>query len=694
MVVTINTYICNKRPLAIHGIDGSAGKSAVEVATGESGIQVLAKIVPNGTVLPRFNVAAKIVRESANIIMCLGTPELSWARKNVSYGDMVLPDLETLITIEATLPEYPCLIEAAYIYGITLSPADHNMILISKPDRTGGAIPDNKSDACRIGSMIDDVRNTQTDLVPGELLQLAWAVRINNEVLSSLVAGAYFETPAFTGGKIISKQEDDGLYTVQVQGIDVVCLATDWADYQVGDWGYVLKKGDGEATKCNRESEYGSSNIVMPIDQENYRIAPITVNSFGNDGGNFETLDYRMMSDSEFKEFFEISQHIGVVNAVDKANGTVDITINGDDISGSFTNVAVFFHCDGDTTVENGINAFEEGDSVIVLNEGGSCSPRSEDLVVVGFSEDLKHCLNRIKITCNGHVPTKPKKVVFKWEEDEEEKDATVISEEDKPDIIVIPRDLKYPCRLYIENYSGFEDGSGNPIPLFHLWAECEEDDPDARFLYSYVSPAGSTDPFSLYCNNRDDPSHPVSIGASYLCAKQINKFYGTIEEPIGDEEVFDFDNLKILQRVRVQTYIPTDSSVCAGCGFETILHDPDNPADTIVFDAYGSAAFTVKSGNGTITGGCGDGTSASGWYEHKYTGDPIPLESLVLTLVTEDTEGAPAHSSLEFFNKSYNGFMQHTDETGELALCAAEWSDTEFIRWRIESADTPLDRI
>lgn len=684
-MITIQTYLCNKRLSAIN----VAGRpnSAISVSDGV----VSTKIVPVGFNPKIKTVYAKIIGTGDNPVDCVDPePFLRWTRKALltSNGDE-FAELERLITIEANISDLPCSWEAAHIYGITLSPAEHHLLLASVPDRSGGEIPPGKSDVSRLEPYLT-LRNTQTNIVPGEMLQLAWTIKVDDKIFSKPVAGAWFDTPAFTGGKVISKTEDDH-YIVSIFGVHVSCLPTDWADYQVGDWGYVLKQGDGEATKCKRESEYGSANVVRPIGHENYRIAPITVNSFGSDGGDFETLDYRMMSGSEFKEFFEISQHIGVVDAVDKEKGTVDITINDNNISGQFTNVAVFYHCDGDKTADNGIDAFEVGDSVVVLNEGGSCSPRSDDLVVVGFAEELKHCLTRIKITCNGHVPTMPKKVVFKWEEDEEEKDVTVISEEDEPDLIEIPREVKYPCRFYIENYSGFEDESENPIPLFHLWAECEETDPDARFIYSYVPQPANKD---LFCVNQTSSVHPISIGADYLCAKQISKLYGTIEEPPNMEEVFDFDNLKILRRVRVQTYIPTRNSVCAGCGFETILHDPDSPADTLVFDEYGSADFSVENGSGNITGGCGDGTDASGWFNHRYPGGPIPPGSLALTLETEDTEGAPVHSSLEFFNKSYGGFMQHIDETGELALCAVEWSDIEFIRWRIESVDTPLDRI
>ena len=402
-MITLKTYLCRKRLSAVDFAERS--KNAVSVSDGV----VSVKLAPVGFNVAQQQVNTKIVSDAANLIDCLpDTPYLKWTRRAISAGDD-FAQLEKLITIEGNIPALPCMWEAAYVYGVTLSPADHHLLIILKPDKTGGEIPENKSDVCKIETDFVS-RNTQTDIVPGELLQLAWTIKVDGKIYSKPVAGAWFEGPSVTGGKLIERVNDESTnrYIANVIGVDQECLATDWAQYPTGEWVYIFKQEGLEATKCDRQSEYNQSHLESFV----FRIAPITVNDFGNAGGKFEKKNYSLSSGgSEFARLFEASLHSGTIVQLYPGDDAAKVKVsklgpeNNEEIE--FDRVPIFYHCEGAETISGGGAAFSADDNVLVLNEGGGCSPSPDNLSIIGFTDAVRPCLAYLQLTTlNGMTPS------------------------------------------------------------------------------------------------------------------------------------------------------------------------------------------------------------------------------------------------------------------------------------------------
>ena len=96
---------------------------------------------------------------------------------------------------------------------------------------------------------------------PGEYINLRWEFYVDNKHEMSSIAMIPYETPLFTGGKIISKQgESVNLrYNVQVFGIDYYnIIPTDFFDYKIGKWCYLMKI----APLSGEHQEFGSGDIT------------------------------------------------------------------------------------------------------------------------------------------------------------------------------------------------------------------------------------------------------------------------------------------------------------------------------------------------------------------------------------------------------------------------------------------------
>lgn len=90
--------------------------------------------------------------------------------------------------------------------------------------------------------------------VPGDLVILYWHFKDATGYSLAAPISAYFETPAVAGGKvkaIIGDYGDTGIYyTVEIKGAEVSCVPSDFAQYEVDDWVYLIKINDTEAQQC------------------------------------------------------------------------------------------------------------------------------------------------------------------------------------------------------------------------------------------------------------------------------------------------------------------------------------------------------------------------------------------------------------------------------------------------------------
>jgi hypothetical protein len=393
MAETISTYICNKKLLGI-SISGLAEKARPQYAEVSYGKHIIVRMIPIGNREMVRTVNAYILPEGS-LIDCIRRrykPQLSWVRELVGLESN--PRLSNYITVKANVPDLPCHLRQADVYTINLSPADHHLVFNSQVLFNGGEIKGGKAEANPLKTDLEFLVTERT-LVPGELLQLAWTLKIDDKIYTGPVMGSWYATPLITGGKIISKvddeDEDSNAYVVRVQDVNLVCLATDWAEYKIGDWAFVLKPGE---TVLDETKEYGSGDISQPtFGDTGYRLLPLTMDNFGNAHGDFEKKTMVTSTPEALEKVFKTTQHTGTITSVDYETGKASVVVGDSVLAGSFDNVPIFYHCPDKNTTEDGPSAFNEDDAVIVLNEGGGASPSASDLSIVGFKDDLKKCL-------------------------------------------------------------------------------------------------------------------------------------------------------------------------------------------------------------------------------------------------------------------------------------------------------------
>lgn len=146
------------------------------------------------------------------------------------------------------------------------------------PTSGDGPCPDNKDDAFSGG---DRVRTfTTRSLIPGEQLHLVWEFAGYSTPVS--VATTFFHTCCYTSGKISAVNGDYGdldlTYDVRVEGELVECVPSDFFEYAVGDWVFLMKPNDGRSTDCGREESCRGNDFdsdVLGI------IIPMTVDDVG-----------------------------------------------------------------------------------------------------------------------------------------------------------------------------------------------------------------------------------------------------------------------------------------------------------------------------------------------------------------------------------------------------------------------------
>lgn len=410
MTDNISTYLCNKKLPGI-SVKKTAVKASPQYESGSGGRRVVVRMVPTEHNPATWTVVASFFSLTNNVLDSIcrkyGPPRLSWERTLIGLESN--PRLSRYITVRANIPNLPCHWKQADVYTINLSPADHHLVFIARIDTAGGMIDGGKSGSNPLKSTDLAFMVTERTLVPGELLQLAWTLRIDDKSYTGPVMGSWYALPLITGGKVISKIDDDdtNAYVVRVQNVNLVCLATDWAGYQVGDWVFVLKpeyegtlkpkayswEPDEYEPYIDDTKEYGSGNISQPGHGDTgYRIMPLNVDFFGNAHGDFEKIEMLTSTPEELDKAFKTTRHTGTISSVDHGTGTASVVLKDAVLAGSFDNVPIFYHCPDETTTEGGSVAFAEDDEVIVYNEGGGANPSPNDLCIVGFKSDLKKC--------------------------------------------------------------------------------------------------------------------------------------------------------------------------------------------------------------------------------------------------------------------------------------------------------------
>jgi len=280
-MTTITTYLCNKRiPVVGYPENKGINVRLQDFRDIDDEIKqrciIEAWLVANGAVVHRHQVDTKIIEVNAPVLSCMSlqVPRFNWIRRINLTDTGEFLSRNQYIHIELEHPAVPCWWANTYLY--IWRDQSEEMLFIRSSYSEGGMIPlGGEKSLVYIGhaGKSEYHTNSQTPAVPGELLQLKWEALINDLYFNDAVAGTYYHTPVFTGGKIINKtgEYEGAEYTVEIEGETCInCIPTDYAEYVIDDWVFIVKQGDREGAICGRESPYGSAHSGFSDQQTVY----------------------------------------------------------------------------------------------------------------------------------------------------------------------------------------------------------------------------------------------------------------------------------------------------------------------------------------------------------------------------------------------------------------------------------------
>jgi uncharacterized protein YkwD len=254
MTEKITTYLC---PILVSGlsIESQAGNlNGIEIVQRVPTSQVRAKLWPKKQIPGCKLVAGKVIAKLCNELdlFCpydYSGASLSWKRMiRISELDYEIT-ADSYITVFYNSPDQCHWVQST----LTIFLPHTRLLSYTIPGGYPGLIPEDKDDVFSGGGSSISWSFANNG-VPGDFLQLYWIM--NNSEVTSLasVAGAYYHTPAITGGEVTAIHGDYGdttiYYTVRIQGVEKECVPSDFAEYEVGDWVYVLKTLNPDAKQC------------------------------------------------------------------------------------------------------------------------------------------------------------------------------------------------------------------------------------------------------------------------------------------------------------------------------------------------------------------------------------------------------------------------------------------------------------
>ena len=236
-------------------------------------------------------------------------------------------------------------------------------------------------------------RNT---LAPGCLIMLETHEH-GRDAPTITLAFSEYATPAITGGVVIWTYGEGAnrSYGVNVHGVEAVAHPSDFSEYQVGDWVFVVDKhccltdreqeilnlrmqADPEIKGCISPCMSRSAGPDSRLVNERYIILPIRIGECGR-------YDYAAVYGYEdLGAVFQACMLQATVIEVD--DDTADIEIEG---QGRVDGVPIRYVREGKTSWLGGGDAFGSDFRVFVLNKSGVEDPTSDDLVVVSICNEI-----------------------------------------------------------------------------------------------------------------------------------------------------------------------------------------------------------------------------------------------------------------------------------------------------------------
>jgi|GEM_PF-6664021 len=226
---------------------------------------------------------------------------------------------------------------------------------------------------------------TQNIPIPGCELELSYEFTNGQNLWQDIVDSTYWCSACFTGGFVTAVHGDYGnteiSYSVNIMGDIRTCRPSDFVPYNVGDWVFVAYL----SIDCAELSRTGSKKAC---DQEKVTdigiIMPLRIGGY-SDGNVHDYIDFET---SELPKMLDTAIISGQIIEIDRLQNQADVETAE---YGRITDVPFFYHCHLSQTVEDGHQAFEDNDEVVLLCEGAKTN-KTPEIKIVSFSNELKSC--------------------------------------------------------------------------------------------------------------------------------------------------------------------------------------------------------------------------------------------------------------------------------------------------------------
>lgn len=274
----ITTYLCDKLCGTVDYEAFSGNIDAIEFTDELVKTSLWPEVSVPGCQTAAGKIIAQLLNVNNNRYVCPNGNLLIWEREEIVYeGEPV--GLEDYITITIENSSHCHWIQSyILVFG-----ADGNifgrLFGLVNVGSGGQACPDDKDDVFSGGGKTE-FHLIQNTVVPGERIVLGWVFWDDQYTEQIEVDARYLCTCCFTGGIVKSINGDYGdiniTYTVEIQGIERTCVPSDFVEYEIGDWVFVLIPNStcaesGRVTACKNGCE----------ESENYTILPLRINEYG-----------------------------------------------------------------------------------------------------------------------------------------------------------------------------------------------------------------------------------------------------------------------------------------------------------------------------------------------------------------------------------------------------------------------------
>lgn len=274
----VTAYLCDKLSGKIECTNFEGEISAVSVADGVVKAKLWPKEPVPGCRIEGGEIIAQLLKENDSRYVCVYGEYLTWEREETldATGDPV--GLKHYITIEIENPDHCHWIGSAIlIFG-----ADFNIfgrLFASVQVGSGGdPCPEDKDDVFSGGGQTQFLM-TQNQIVPGEAISLKNYFWDGQNATEEFVDAEWLCTCCFTGGEVKAINGDYGdtdiTYTVGIQGVNRTCVPSDFVEYEVGDWVFVLAPNStcaecGRKENCKEGCEESSNYMILPMKVGSY----------------------------------------------------------------------------------------------------------------------------------------------------------------------------------------------------------------------------------------------------------------------------------------------------------------------------------------------------------------------------------------------------------------------------------------